>query len=168
MTKHYRSLREKIGESVNKGQFIYSFALMDLNTRMYIGYAVSMKSEKDAYLKALDMIQELRIDLDSIRLDRYYSGQGILDDFPENTRIFIIPKKNSRIRGKKGWRDIIRRFMNDPIAYLREYFRRSNSEAGFSADKRTTGHMIFQKRKDCIETSGFCTGLLHYLMLVSG
>ena len=168
VTKHYRTMREKQGESVKKGQFVYSFALMDLNTRMYIGYAVSMKSEKDAYSKALDMIQRLRIDLDSIRLDRYYSGQIILDDFSENTRIFIIPKKNSRIRGKKGWRDIIRRFMNDPIAYLREYFRRSNSEAGFSADKRTTGHMIFQKRKDRIETSGFCKGLLHNLMLVNG
>jgi transposase len=168
VTKHYRSMREKQGESVKKGQFVYSFALMDLSTRMYIGYAVSMKSEKDAYIKALEMIPKLSIDIDSVRLDRYYSGQSILDDFSENTRVFIIPKKNSRIRGKKGWRDIIRRFMNDPIAYLREYFKRSNSEAGFSADKRSTGHMIFQKRKDRIETSGFCKGLLHNLMLVNG
>ena len=114
------------------------------------------------------MISKLSIDMDSLRLDRYYSGQSILYDFSENRRIFIIPKKNSRIRGPKRWRDIIRRFMNGPIAYLREYFRRSNSEAGFSADKRTTGHMIFQKRKDRIETSGFCKGLLHNLMLVNG
>ncbi len=34
VTKHYRSLREKQGETVKKGQFVYSFALMDLNTRM--------------------------------------------------------------------------------------------------------------------------------------
>ena len=168
VTKHYRSMREKHGESVKKGQFVYSFALMDLNTRMYIGYAVSLRSEKDAYRKALDMISKLRIDLDSVRLDRYYSGQSILDDFSENTRIFIIPKKNSRIRGPRAWRDMILRFMNDPVAYLREYFKRSNSEAGFSADKRSTGHMIFQKRKDRIETSGFCKGLLHNLMLVNG
>ena len=96
VTNHYRSLREKQGESVKKGQFVYSFALMELNTRMYIGYAVSMRSEKDTYRKALDMISKLRIDLDSIRLDRYYSGQIILDDVSENTKIFIIPKKNSR------------------------------------------------------------------------
>ena len=166
VTKHYRSMREKNGESVKTGQFVYSFALMDLNTRMYIGYAVSLRSEKDAYRKALDLISKLRIALDSVRLDRYYSGQGILDDFGENTRIFIIPKKNSRIRGKRGWRDIIRRFMNDPMTYLREYFKRSNSEAGFSADKRSTGHMIFQRRKDRVETSGFCKGLLHNLMLM--
>ena len=37
VAKHYRSIREKIGESVKKGPFVYSFALMDLNTRMYIG-----------------------------------------------------------------------------------------------------------------------------------
>ena len=102
VTKHYRSLREKHGESVKKGQFVYSFALMDLNTRMYIGYAVSMKSEKDAYMKSQDMISKLRIDLESVRLDRYYSGQSILDDFSENTRIFIVPKKSSGIRGPMG------------------------------------------------------------------
>ncbi len=168
VTKHYRSMREKQGESVKRGQFVYSFALMDLSTRMYIGYAVSLRSEKDAYSRAIDMISKLRIDLASIRLDRYYSGQSILDDFSENTRIFIIPKKNSRIRGPRAWRDMILRFMNDPIAYLREYFKRNNSEAGFSSDKRSTGHMIFQKRKDRIETSGFCKGLLHNLMLVNG
>ena len=168
VTKHYRSMREKHGESVKKGQFVYSFALMDLNTGMYIGYAVSLRSERDAYMKALDMIAGLRIDLESIRLDRYYSGQSILDDFSENTRIFIIPKKNSRIRGPGAWRHMILWFMNDPIAYLREYFKRSNSESAFSADKRSTGHMIFQRRKDRIETSGFCKGLLHNLMLVNG
>ena len=66
---------------------------------MYIDSAVSMKSEKDAYMKALVMITRLKIDLESIKLDRYYSGQSILEDFFKNTRIFIIPKKNSRIRG---------------------------------------------------------------------
>ena len=141
---------------------------MDLNTRTYIGYAVSLRSEKDAYRKAIEMIAKMRIDLESIRLDRYYSGQSILDDFSENTRIFIIHRKNSRVRGSKRLREIIRRFMNDPIAYLRQYFKRSNSEAGFSADKRSTGHMIFQRRKDRIETSGSCKGLLHNMMLMNG
>ncbi|MEM3192458.1 MAG: hypothetical protein QW292_10310 [Candidatus Parvarchaeota archaeon] len=61
------------------------------------------------------------MDLKSVRLDKYYSGQSILEDFNENTRIFIIPKSNSRISGKKVWRDIIRKFINDPMNYLREY-----------------------------------------------
>ncbi len=168
VTKHYRSLRQAKGESVKKGQFVYSFALMDLNTRMYVGYAISMKSEREAYDRALIMIEGMGIAVNSVRLDKYYSGQSILDDFSENTRIFIIPKKNSRIRGKMGWRGIIHRFMSDPMEYLRDYFKRNNSEAGFSVDKRVTGHMIFQRRNDRIETSGFCKGLLHNMMLMKG
>ena len=100
VTKHYRSMREKDGEFVKEGKFVYSFALMDLATRMYVGYAVSVRSEKDAYHKALEMIGKMRIDLKSIRLDKYYSGQSILNDFNENTMIFLIPKSNSRIRGE--------------------------------------------------------------------
>lgn len=168
VTKHYRTIREKSGESVKKGQFVYSFALMDLGTRMYVGYAVSMKSERDAYHKALEMIVSMKLETESVRLDKYYSGQSILDDFSERTRIFIIPKKNSKIKGRKGWREIIRRFMSDPMEYLREYFRRSNSEAGFSSDKRITGGIIRQRRSDRIEIAGFCKGLIHNLMLLKG
>ena len=166
VTKHYRSMREKDGEFVKEGKFVYSFALMDLATRMYVGYAVSVKSERDAYHKALEMIGKMRIDLKSIRLDKYYSGQSILNDFNENTMIFLIPKSNSRIRGRRNWREIIRRFMDDPMNYLREYFKRNASESGFSSDKRTTGGLIYQRRKDRKETSGFCKGLIHNLMLL--
>lgn len=165
---HYRSMRQKHGESVKIGGYNYSFALQDLPTKMYIGYASSVKSEKDAYNKALRMIEKMGIEIRSVRLDKYYSGQSILDDFGGNTRIFIIPKKNSRIRGPKGWRDIIRRFMEDPMNYLKEYFRRNNSEAGFSSDKRTTGWRIFQRRDDRVETSIFCKGLWHNLLLMNG
>ena len=166
VTKHYRSLRERNGETVKEGKFVYSFALMDLATRMYVGYAVSVRSEMDAYRKALEMIGKMRIDLKSIRLDKYYSGQSILEDFNENTMIFLIPKSNSRIRGRRNWREIIRRFMDDPMNYLREYFKRNASESGFSSDKRTTGGLIYQRRKDRKETSGFCKGLIHNLMLL--
>ncbi|MEM3845999.1 MAG: hypothetical protein QXU98_09885 [Candidatus Parvarchaeota archaeon] len=66
------------------------------------------------------------------------------------------------------WRDIIRKFIDDPMNYLREYFKRNASESGFSSDKRTTGGLIYQRRKDRRETSGFCKGLLHNLMLLHG
>ena len=48
--------------------------------------------------------------------------------------------------------------------YLREYFKRNASESGFSSAKRITGHVIFHRRKNRIETSGFCKGLIHDLM----
>ena len=89
---------------------------------MYTGYAVSMKSKKDGYIKAQGTIAKYRTDPESIRLDRYYFEQRILDDFSENTRTFIIMKKNSRVRVSMRRRKIIRSFMNDPIACLKEYF----------------------------------------------
>lgn len=86
---------------------------------MYVGYAVSVRSETDAYHKVLEMIRKMRIDIRGARLDKYYSGQSLLDDFDENTRIFIIPKENSRIKGKMRWKEIIKSFMDDPMNYLR-------------------------------------------------
>jgi len=74
--------------------------------------------------------------------------------------IFLIPKKNSHISGRRNWREKIRRFTEDPLNYLREYFRRNTSGSGFSSDKRATGGLIYQRRKDRKETSGFCGGLL--------
>jgi transposase len=37
----------------------------------------------DAYRKAPEMIGEMRIDVKRVRLDKYYSGQSILEDFIE-------------------------------------------------------------------------------------
>ncbi len=168
VTKHYRSVRERDGERVKEGKFVYSFALMDLSTKMYVGYAVSVKSEMDAYHNALEMIERMLLNLKSVRLDKYHSGQSILEDFSETTRIFLIPRSNSRIRGRKNWKNMIRQFMEDPMNYLREHFRRNASESGFSVDKRTTGGTIYQRRKDRKETSGFCKELIHNLMLLHG
>jgi len=114
------------------------------------------------------MIRKMNIDLKTVRLDKYHSGENILEDFIENTIIFIIPKKNSRIRKRSKWRDFIMRFMDDPMNYLREYFKRNALESGFSSDKRTTGGLIYQRRNDRKETSGLCKGLIDNLMLSHG
>ncbi len=66
-------------EKAKKWQFVYSFALVDLNTRMYIGYTISMKSENDAYYRALEMIERSGIELNSVRADKYYLVQNISD-----------------------------------------------------------------------------------------
>jgi Transposase len=168
VTKRYLSLKVKNCEIVKGVRFVYSFALMDLTTRMHVGYPVSVKSERDTYYRGLDMIRKMNIDLKSARLDKYHSGENILEDFIENTIIFIIPKKNSRIRKRSKWRDFIMRFMDDPMNYLREYFKRNALESGFSSDKRTTGGLIYQRRNDRKETSGLCKGLIDNLMLSHG
>ncbi|MGC8661300.1 MAG: hypothetical protein ACP5TZ_02200 [Nitrososphaeria archaeon] len=50
-----------------KASFAYSFRLMDLNTRMYIAWGSSMKSEKDAFEKAFQLLKASVAELKSVR-----------------------------------------------------------------------------------------------------
>ena len=68
-------LLTKGGKEIKKQEkFAHSFKLLDLKSRMYIGYGTSLKSEKDAFLQALAMAE--KVDIKTLRLDRYYSGQS--------------------------------------------------------------------------------------------
>jgi len=51
--------------------------------------------------------------------------------------IAVISEKNSRTRGRSKEKSIIRRFRDDSINYLREYFKKNASELGFCSNKRT-------------------------------
>ena len=115
ITKHYR--RERIKElkkkskkkkkkSKTKGKkkskkklFVRSVALMDLDTRMYVGYGTSMESEKEAFDEAYKMMKEIGIIVNSVRLDKYYSNRKIIKRLNKNTKFYLIPKSNATIRG---------------------------------------------------------------------
>jgi len=181
ITKHYRNEREKElknfknkketkgdGKKLSmklKKSFVYSFSLMDLDTKMYVGCGVSMKSEKEAYNEAVSMANSV-VSSKSIRLDKYFSNRTILKDFYPDTKICIIPKSNATIRGPPEWKEILTRFITDIFSYLSEYYKRNNSESGFSVDKRMCGWKIWQKRPDRIHTSVMCTNIWHNLMLI--
>ena len=139
---------------------MYSFALMDLSTRMYIGYAVSMKSEREAYERVMDILSALGLDMDSIRLDRYYSSPSYVDKLG-NTKVFVITKKNATLNGSRKWKDTMRDFVHNTIPYLEQYHQRSNSESGFAADKKMLGWNVAQRRDDRIDNALFCTGVWH-------
>jgi transposase len=64
---------------------------------MYIGYGTSVKSEKKAFERAIEMAREIPIN--SVRLDKLYSVQSITKEFDSKTKIYIIPKKNATIKG---------------------------------------------------------------------
>ncbi len=49
------------------------------------------------------------------------------------------------------------------MPYLKQYHKRSNSESGFSADKKMIGWNVSQKREDRIDSAIFCNGLWHNL-----
>lgn len=178
VTKHYRTVGEKYGDKIKSNEtedktksnekkkklFTYAFALMDIQTWMYIGYGTSMRSERDAFNKAIKMMHECGIVPSSVRLDQYYGTQSISCMFDNNTTIFVIPKDNTTIRGPPEWKTIIKALMLDPFTFLSEYYKRENSESGFSADKRFDGWKIGQRLDDRIDTAVMCKGLWHNLL----
>ena len=38
-----------------------------------------------------------------------------------NTKVFVIPKKNSTLNGSKKWKDTMKEFVENTMPYLEEY-----------------------------------------------
>ena len=148
--------------------FAYSFRLMDLRTKMYIAFGSSMKSEKEAFDNAINFIKTVDVKLKSVRLDKYYSESSYVSLFEKDTAVYVIPKKDATLNGSQKWKDTMREFVTDTYQYLKEYYKRENSEAGFSADKKLFGWGIAQRREDRIDSALFCTGLWHNLFNLNG
>jgi len=160
ITKHYRSNPKKRSK-----EFRYVFRIIDLDTGMYVGLGYSFRSEKDAFNKAMKMLNEMGVKINSISLDRYYSTRKVLKTFDRETAVFVIPKKNlSRIGF--DWLRVIERIVKAPYKFMKRYFKRNLSESGFSADKRRFGWLIRQKREDRREMALFAVGLWHNVFAV--
>jgi len=160
ITKHYRSNPEK-----KTKDYRYAFRLIDLVTGMYVGVGYSVTSEMDAFKKALKMLSDFGIFIDSIALDKYFSSRKVLKLFDKETSVYVIPKDNISKIGLK-WAKIFRKILEDPVEYLENYFQRNLSEAAFSADKRRFGWTIRQKREDRQETAMFAIALMHNIFAV--
>lgn len=179
--KHYASEAQKLKEKIktSKGQnkkktkpkkkavFVYSFAIIDIKTRMYIAYGSSIKSEKKAFQSAIKMLVDIGIEINvqSIRLDKYFQQKYVkyLEEVLGKIDFYIIPKKNATVRGSWEWKRMLHRLSKDIMAFLTEYYQRNQSESGFAEDKRRTGWKLGQKRPDRIETANALTGLWHNL-----
>ena len=163
--KHYASYAEALKKGCADGRkksFVFSFALMDLDTWMYACYGTSMKSEKEAFDCAMKMLSSLDVSLRSVRLDRYYSSSSCVSRFGD-AKVYVIPKKNATTGGSEAWRRSMRSFVEATDGYLKEYYRRNNSESGFSADKRMLGWTISQRRFDRMECAILCRYVWHNL-----
>ena len=173
---HYASVAQKLKDKIKESEtqtkenkrmlFVYSFALMDIKTRMYIGFGTSFKSEKDAFEKALQMSKETGIIIKTIRLDKYYSAEAYLkicQEYLGKVKAFIIPKRNIATFGVGEWSRMIYQFSENTKEFLEEYFQRNQSESGFSEDKKRTGWKLGQKRPDRIDTANFLTMIWHNL-----
>lgn len=148
-----------------KKSFVYAFMLMDLKTKMYVCYGTSFKSEKDAFTNAYKMLQEIDIEIESIRLDKYYSCQCYVDKFSES-KVYLIPKKNATIRGSPRWKKLLNELIEDTMNFLKEYYQRENSESGIAKDKKMFGWKVGQKRPDRINRAINATTVWHNLLLL--
>jgi transposase len=173
ITQHYASSVKKLKDKAKKNtgtlKFVFAFALMDIKERMYIGYGTSFKSEKEAFMSALQTAKSFGIKVNSLRLDKYYSAEAYVElcqEFLGNVKMFIIPKKNIATLGVGEWCRMIYRFTADINRFLEEYFQRNQSESGISEDKKRTGWKFAQKREERINTAYGLTTLWHNLFWV--
>ena len=171
--QHYASIAQKLKEkgkvNTKRRKTFYSFTLMDLEKRIYLAYGTSYQSEKDAYNKAIEMLKKTNISIESIRLDRYYSGKNLVKNLNvlyKGIKCYLIPKKGTIVRGTTAWLDMLSEFCNNTNKYFTEYFKRNQSESGFSEDKRKFGWRIPQKIESRIEMAYFSIFTWHNLMWV--
>ncbi len=115
--------------------------LMDLKTKMYVAYGTSFKSEKEAFDAAYRMLQKLDIAVDSIRLDKYYSFPCYVDKFSKS-KVYVISRSNATIKGSPKWKETLKPFIEETMEFLHSYYKRNNSETGFSADKKRFGWKV--------------------------
>ncbi len=81
---------------------------MDLNTRVCMAFGSSMKSVREAYDRVMKRLPSIWIEMDSLRLDKYYSSPSYMDKLG-NTKVFVIPKKNATLNsGNSPWRSSLR------------------------------------------------------------
>jgi transposase len=164
ISKHYRKDREQDikeeKDSSKRKEYLFTVAILDLDTNLYIGYAAGFKSEKELFKEALDMARKAGFEFDSMRLDKYYAYQSIFRCVGRQTKVIVIPKKNATIRGPKEWKQLITRLITAPFAFLAEYFKRVHSEYNFSKDKRRFG-TIRQRLAERIITAAFSRATLH-------
>ena len=107
------------------------------------------------------MMRECNIIPQSARLDQYYGSKFVTKLFEKETAIFVIPKDGITIRGPPEWKGIIRTLVTAPIAFLKEYHQRKNSESGFASDKKSDGWEVSQRLDERIGAAVMCKGVWH-------
>jgi transposase len=181
ITQHYATTasneRERAKENPASGtdefkakkgrRFVYSFRILDLRTWLYVAYGTSRRSEREAYDAALAWLKRQGLTVRSVRLDRYYCGPSDAARFP-GAAFYVLPKKNIRVHFQREWLRSLREFVDHPIPYLEAFYQREHSEAGFSADKRTLGWGIAQRRGDRIEMADRGHSTWHNLLNLYG
>lgn len=76
----------------------------------------------------------------SLRLDAGFNDRELVRKILENGMLpYVYPKKNNKINGDEGWREMYLEFFMDVIGWLTEYYQRVHCESFHSAFKRVYG-----------------------------
>jgi transposase len=169
--EHYATaasqLKEKAKDSKKHNKKIhYFFAIMDIKTRLYVGYGSSFRCEQDAFRQALKATKQNEVDIERLRIDRLFSAESYCNEcrsYFGKLEYITIPKKNIAHFGVGAWCKMLLSFMKDTFGYLKTYFQRNQAESGFAEDKKRTGWRILQKRDDRIEVVQDLIALWHNL-----
>lgn len=95
-------------------------------------------SGKDECKAMHSLIEE--VDGDSLRLDAGFNDRELVRKILENGMLlYVYPKKNNKINGDEGWREMYLEFFMDVIGWLTEYYQRVHCESFHSAFKRVYG-----------------------------
>ncbi len=148
-------------------RFVYSFRLLDLRTWLYVAYGTSLRSEREAYDRALHWLEGQGIKVNSVRLDRYYSHPSDAARF-RGAAFYFLPRKDARIHFQHEYLEGLRRFVEHPMTHLEGYYQREHSESANSADKRVLGWTIPQRREDRIGMADQCHATWHNLLNLYG
>jgi len=160
VTQHYRTNPKKKGK-----RYLYVFRIIDVDTGLYVAFGYSNTSEMEAFHNAMKMLTNFGIKIDTLSLDKYFSSRKVLKLFGKETALYLIPKKNITNMGLE-WTRIVKKMIEDPYLFLKNYYLRNLSESGFSSDKRRFGGVIRQRREDRREMASFSIGLLHNIFTV--
>src|SRR3989338_765616 len=77
---------------------------------------------------------------DSLRLDSGFNDRELVRKIVEKEIVpYIYPRKNNKINGSEGWKEMYLEFFTDVIAWLTEYYQRVHCESFHSAFKRVYG-----------------------------
>lgn len=161
---HYRSAPQKETDDAEK-PYRHVFHLVDLETGMYVAYGYSDVSEKAAFRKAIEFVEQEDLPFESVRLDKYYSSRKNLRELGEVVEAFVLPKENLSSFGPE-WNAVLNRAADDPAEYMAEYYQRELCESYYAADKERFGRQIRQRREDRREMASLCTTVLHNLFSV--
>ena len=149
-------------------RWVYVFRLLDLRTRLYVATGTSLRSERDAYDRALGYLDRLGVHVESVRLDRLYSHPRDADNFP-GAAFWVLPRKGMvSLPVHHEWLAAMRSFVEDTVRHLEEYYRRQHSEVAFGADKRLLGWTLPQRREDRLDRAAQATMTWHNLLHLHG